>query len=117
SQTCEASAEYEKQAPPLSGSSAVRIRHAPPQNRVQNANGRSTRLLGCLFVVWAHPVVWSQDLMGRIASIRATLAIIQHDLRPGDVPTIHWALGWAAVSLDPVARTLSTRAGAWGTGD
>jgi hypothetical protein len=38
-------------------------------------------------------------------------------LRPGDVPTIHWALGWAAVSLDPVARTLSTRVGAWGTGD
>jgi len=34
-------------------------------------------------------------------------------LHPGDVATVHWAIGWAAVSLS-VARRASGRAAAWG---
>jgi hypothetical protein len=34
-------------------------------------------------------------------------------LHPGDVATVHWAVGWAAVSLT-VARRASGRTAAWG---
>ena len=64
-----------------------------------------------------HAVSQEQPLSIEIAQADLLWQEALKHLRPGDVPTIHWALGWAAVLLDPVARTLTTRTGASGTGD